>query len=197
MGTQSKTALSLGILFFVIGAIWMAAIFIRCQKYMPQEKKKISYTQIYQKHHERLTVILSPLSVKKYMPKVYIIHFWAIAYWEFICALLYLLSGIFLLRAYPAGRHLAFYALFSDIILKNLIVTYQYYVLAPLKPVFQSTNIMFTYFTSDAGFDSQISSHLTGIKLVQSGAIFFAISYGIYLLVCFYALSRMKTRPKD
>lgn len=194
MKKRSKTLTLFGILFLVIGLLWLAAIFIRCQGCLP---KKTTYPQVYRsavKQYQRLTARLGPLSVKQYMPKAFIIHFWMIGCWELFCSLFYILSGIFVLRLYPFGRRFVLWTLLADLLLKGLIVSYQQFILVPLQAVFQKTNVMFTYFAPNASLNSQVSSYLTGIKLVQPHALYYAAVYGFYLLIVFFVFTRARVK---
>jgi len=188
MKLKNEITVFFGILFLVIGILWLSAIFVRCQGYLPK-KKKITYTQVYQssvKQYQRVTARLAPLSVKGYMPQAFIICFWAIGALEFFCAIFYLLAGIFVLRRYFFGARFVFYMLMADILLKILIVIYHQYILVPLKVIFRTSNIMFTYFIPGDDLISRIPFYLTGIKLVQPGFIYYLLFYIMYVSICFY-----------
>jgi len=176
----------------VIGFLWLACIFVRCEGYLPKKRTPTTYSEIYHSAHKRLTIRLRPLSVSRHMPKAFILHFWTIACWELLCALAFFLSGYFLLRVDLYARYFAIYALGMDMILKILIVTYHHYVLTPLKAVFVKSNIMFTYFIPDLSPTSKISAHLTGIKLVQPEALYYAVPYIVFLLISFYFFTHPK-----
>jgi len=188
----SGPAVFLGIFFLLVGISWMSVIGVRCRKQMPEKEKKTGYAQIYERHYDRVTTLLSPLPVKRYMPKAYIIHFWTIVYWEFLCALLYALGGLFLLRAYSIACHFAFFALTADMALKALIASYQYFIILPLREVFQKSNIMFTYFMPDRSLTSEISFYLTGIKLAQPGALWYGLIYAVIIVFCYAAVFKLK-----
>ncbi len=185
-----------GVIFLVMGILWLSAIFVRYKVYFPKEDKKVSvvkvkntYAQIYQssvKQYKRIAVHLAPFSVKSYMPKAFIIYFWVIGALEFVCAIFYLLAGIFVLRRYFFGAYFVFYMLITDILLKVLIVIYSHYILTPLKTIFRTSNIMFTYFTRGEDFISKVPLYLTGIKLVQPGFLYYLFFYLMYVSICFY-----------
>lgn len=191
MKEKSRVAKAYGALFLAIGILWLSAIFVRCEGFLPRKKQ---HAFSYQKIQQQLTEYLEPLSLRKHVPKILIAQFWILAHWEFACAFFYLLSGLSLLRAYPFGRRFAAYTLMADIVLKTLIVTYQQFLLLPLRSIFQETNVMVMYFTPDAGLAAKGSSYLTGIKLIQPGAFYYGFFYALFLLVSIYVFTHPKMK---
>ncbi len=197
MNRRSKALTGFGILFLVVGILWLVTIFIRCEGYLP--KKKTTYAGIYHsavQRVERLTLRLSPLSVNQYMPHVFILHFWMMAAWEVMCSLFYILAGISILRLYWWGDRFILSAVLMDVFLKVLIVTYQVFILSPLGAVFQKSNIMFTYFLPNKAVTSQISSYLTGIRLIQPDFLYYLLPYLVYLGVVFIFFTRSKIKEQ-
>lgn len=176
-----------GILFLTIGFVWMIAIPLRGEG--PFFKKKVragSFRKIQQEMTERV----KGHPVAKHIPDQYIYHFWALAGWEFVCALLYAVAGVALLRGYPWKRGLCAAVLTSDILLKLLIVSYHATVLQPLKKICQTVDILKMYLTPDGGAASVISSYLTGIRLVRPGALLYGVVYIAFLILSYGGLVR-------
>ena len=192
-----------GVLFLAIGLLWLSVIYIRCDGYLPRKKaqEEASHQKIQEQLTERLLEVEQmPMEHKrgfplyKYVPKMVVLQFWAIACWELVCALLFLLSGIALLRGYPVMRHYAIYTLIADIILKTLVVTYHYCLLIPLKTIFDGKNILFMYFTPDDGLLSKASSYLAGVTLIQRGVFYYGFFYALFLIVSLGIFTHPKTK---
>jgi hypothetical protein len=185
MRKGSKTAVLLGSLFLTIGALWLSVIFIRCDGPLLWER-----TERVEEYSagDSLSASLQDLPIRKFLSKAFIVLFWVIACLELACALFYLTSGISLLRAYPFGRQFAFLTLITDAVLKVLIVVYQWQVVLPLKDIFRETNILLAHFAPDGSFVSQVSAYLTGVQLIRSGALYYAILYAAFLIGLLRAL---------
>lgn len=194
MNKRSKAAITLGALFLAVGILWLSAIFIRSDGHLLW--KKTAQTKEYRNTGQYLTSRLQDLPIRKFLSKAFIVLFWAITFWELACALLYLLSGISLLRSYPFGRQLAIFTIVADMILKSLIVAYQQLVILPLRNVFGEANILLAHFAPDGSFASQVSIYLTGIKLIQPNALYYAFFYAILFIGLLYAIAQPKTRKK-
>ncbi len=80
-----------GALFLAIGILWLSAIFVRCEGFLPRKKQ---HAFSYQKIQRQLMEYLEPLSLRKHVPKMLVTQFWILAHWEFACAFFYLLSGL-------------------------------------------------------------------------------------------------------
>ena len=118
------------------------------------------------------------------------------AAWEVMCSLFYILAGISILRLYWWGDRFILSAVLMDVFLKVLIVTYQVFILSPLGAVFQKSNIMFTYFLPNEAVTSQISSYLTGIRLIQPDFLYYFLPYLVYLGVVFIFFTRSKVKQQ-
>lgn len=194
MNKRSKTAITLGALFLAIGMLWLSAIFIRSDGYLLW--KKTAQTQSRNSAYQDLTGRLESLPIRKFLSEAFVVLFWVIACWELLCALLYLLSGISLIRAYPFRRQLTVLTLIADMILKSLIVAYQQLVILPLRNVFGEANILLAHFAPDGSFSSLVSVYLTGIKLIQPDALLYALFYAVLFIGLLCALVQPKTRKK-
>jgi hypothetical protein len=180
-----------GSLFLAIGFLWLAAIYIRCEASSCEGKARtvLSYQNLQQKLTQRLIreyPNAKTFPLHKYVPKMVIAQFWAIAVLELICALLVLITGIALWRGYPKKSHFVMVAITADITLKTLIVTYQRCLLLPLSKIFDEKNILMMYFAPDAAAVSKVSSYLAGIRLIQPGAVYYGTAYLIFLIVTFW-----------
>lgn len=199
MKRKSKTAMALGGLFLSIGILWFSVIFIRCEGALSRSKEgaKTSYQKIQEQLTERiLEKKIKSFSLRKHSPKIFVIQFWTIAGTEVLCALLFFVSGLALLRGYPFQRKLAAGALMVDIFLKALILTYHHYILMPLKPVFDDKNILFMYFTPDGSLTSKISLWISGVKLLQKGpsSLYYALFYAVFMAGVIYVVTCPKMK---
>ena len=183
-----------GVLFLVLGLVWLSVILVRGER--PFFRKSTLSVRALQKIQQELTVKLKGHLVSRRIPKQYVYHFWALAGWEFICALCYLVAGVSLLRRYPFRRGLSAAALVSDAVLKFLIVSYHVSVLQPLKKICQTADILRMYLTPDAGAASTVSSYVTGIRLVRPGALIYGAVYIAFLALSTVCLVRRPSPNK-
>lgn len=203
MKKPSKTSAIFGGLFLAIGILWLSVILIRCEVRFFKEKKrgddqvKVSYQKIEEKIAKKLKEGKAEepqaFSLRKHLPRMFIMQFWLIAALEILCALLFLGAGIALLRGYPFKKRFVVAALIADMILKALIWTYQLCVLTPLSEIVESENILLMYFSPDATIESKISSVLSGSKLVQPGAFYYAGIYAVLWGLTFFIFTHPKS----
>lgn len=188
-----------GILFLAIGLIWLSSIYQRSVWYQASKlTAKKSYAQVYRSaagQSQRLKQVMvtsrrQPLPVERFMPKVYIIHFWMIACLELVCSLLYILAGVGLLRRYHFACPFVFYTLLGDLLLKMLVVSYHVYILLPLQKLFNTANLIFVYFKPNTTIVSQISVYLTGLKFLQPDFLAYALTYVLYVVSVWYYFTR-------
>ncbi len=194
MNRQLKVAIPLGILFLAVGVVWLSAIFIRCDVHRSWKKPVQSQRSSAEVDKKAPDTTLKDLAIQEFLSKKHIALFWAIAYLEAVCALLYLLSGVSLLRGYPFRRELAMGALSADAALKVAVALYQQQVILPLKDIFKDTNVLLVHFAPDGSFASQVSVYLAGVKLIQPGWLCYAVAYAVLLLGLLGTLTHPKTK---
>ncbi|MBN1870010.1 MAG: hypothetical protein JW847_05490 [Candidatus Omnitrophica bacterium] len=184
-----------GLLFFVIGFCWLLIIFARGESVLPKKRgpSKVSCQKIQEELTERIQKRYPEFfsegkhprafSLAKHLPRMFVMQFWAIAALELWCAVLFLLTGLALLRGYPFQRPFGAVTLATDIILKTLIVTYHQCLVVPLRDILDGKNILLMYFVPDANPASKISSYVSGVKLIQADKFYYALLYSAFFLI--------------
>ncbi|MCR4337793.1 MAG: hypothetical protein NUV91_08325 [Candidatus Omnitrophica bacterium] len=203
MKTKSKGITFLGILFCLIGILWLGLIYQRGEPFVPKKKNYwvehpptvSDYRELKKEMRQTLQEVQHPsvLPRKPYLRSSDVMSFWMLVSLELICSFLYILAGISLLRGHVLGRWTAITAIYCDIIFKVLIWIYVAYFMTTIPSMGQE-NVVFSYFLSAKNGWACLASFLTGLKIYQPSGGIYLFTYLAYIFGCFHFLTRPKAR---
>jgi hypothetical protein len=155
----------LGLVFLFIGLIWMQAIYQRCEAIYPSSLRATAQSEHGQagqaaQGKERARMMRSP-AAKGY----HFILFWTLTSWEAACALLYIVSGLMILRRSFFASGLALVAVSMDAGFKLAAILYMQFCAIPLAITTGNANLMESYFFATRDGWARFSGLMTGLAI--------------------------------
>jgi hypothetical protein len=204
MKITSKSIIFAGLFFLMFGVLWLTVIYNRAKAALPEEKKSIISESPVATYHEMKETLQQPSKIDRYVKKSlsakprksYITLFWIVAAVEVVCCFLYIFSGIAVLRLYPFSRFLVFLALYFDVLLKGMAMTYMNAYALPLAKALNGNNILSSYFLAQPSWSSTFSMYVTGLGFYQTNGALFLFVYLVYLFIVFYFFTRPKIKEQ-
>jgi hypothetical protein len=182
-----------GLLFFVIGGLWLYSIFQRGQISWPT---RWNYTQLLKPENSaaQAETRIKRQQAEQFMPNriraSYECAFRGIVIMELIAALLYIISAVSLFRLYPVGRILVLLTLLWELCYKLAVIIYQQNVAIPLSKIFKNHNIVFKYLSPQSDWTSAFSVYMSGLDFLGKDGEQFLFYYLTFLFLTFTLFSK-------
>lgn len=219
MTKRSVGGMMFGVLFLIIGGLWLSAIVHRNEPFVPKETAAsagpaeasqgaagVSLRRIWKSWSLIFRDVLHPAQLQKDMTETlsrprghirpwHIVFFWMTVLVELGCSFAYIVGGLALLRRYPFSCRLAVLALFGDALFKGMILFYMEYIALPLQPVLGG-NILENYYLGVGGIWIHLSAYLTGLVFYQPYGFIYLVLFLVYIVFGGYFFSREDTRAE-
>jgi len=206
MPSRGKHGLfGLGMLFLLIGVIWMQAIYQRCEVIYPASQRvadgvtagsgqggqKIdggengekSVTKEPAAEKQKFHLVRSP-AARDY----HFIFFWSLTIWEAAAAFLYVISGLMILRKFAFAPGLGLVAVSVDLGFKLAAITYMQFCAIPLAAATGNPNLILAYFQPARDGWAWFSGLMSGLSIYNSHTRPDIIIVGCFILFSYRVL---------
>lgn len=193
---------SLGMLFLLIGLIWMQAIYQRCEVIYPTQQRLVDRKSAVSGQGEQKALAKEPTAEKQQFRVVrspeaknyHFILFWILTVWEAAGAFLYLISGLMILRKFSFAPGLGIVAVSVDLGFKLASVAYMQFCAIPLAAATGNPNLMLAYFQPVQDGWARFSGLMSGLSLYNPQSRVDVIVAGCFIVFSYRVLLRNRIR---